>query len=131
MKKFNLLLPIIFFCILLAGATFANGLTQVHIESGEVGQGFLLKRLNQCYLISPSHVLGNSFFATITTGTKTREIGEAEKVQVFGYDLAISNVNGISSANCVTDINAFNPLDTLLKNASLLTVSTINVDGFS
>ena len=38
-------------------------------------------------------------------------------------------MNGVSSANCVTDINAFFPLDTLLKNASLLTVSTINVDG--
>jgi len=129
MKKFNQLLPAVCFYILLSGATFAQGLTQVHIESGEIGQGFLLKRLNQCYLISPSHVLGNAFFANITTGTKNREIGEAEKVQVFGYDLAISNVNGISTANCVTDINTFYPLDMLLKSASLLTVSTINVDG--
>ncbi|AOW78368.1 hypothetical protein A3Q34_16885 [Colwellia sp. PAMC 20917] len=129
MKNINLILLTLSFFILLSGYTFAKTITQVHIEAGEVGQGFLLKRLNQCYLISPSHVLGNSFFANITTGTKTREIGEAEKVQVFGYDLAISNVNGISAANCVTDINAFDPLDTLLKNASLLTVSTINVDG--
>jgi len=107
----------------------SKNLTQVHVDAGEVGQGFLLKRLNNCYLVSPEHVLGNEFFASVITGTSKRALGEAEKLQVFGYDLSLSLVTGAAKKECTTPINGFQPIDDLLKSATSLSVSSINADG--
>ncbi len=122
-------------CIIILAAlslpltSYSASLTQVHVDAGEVGQGFLLKRLNNCYLVTPEHVLGDEFFANVITGTSKRALGEAEKLQVFGYDLSISLVTGAAQKECNTPINSFQPIDDLLKNATSASVSSINADG--
>ncbi|MDE3271392.1 hypothetical protein [Pseudoalteromonas sp. G4] len=121
-----------FLSLCLVSTTFlsnASTLTQVHVDAGEIGQGFLVSRLNNCYLITPKHVLGEDFFATILTGTSKRSLGEAEKVQTFGYDLSISLVSGAAATECNTDINSFKPINNVLKNTTNVSISTINSDG--
>lgn len=117
--------------LLVSGALSAasNDLTQVHVDAGEVGQGFLVSRLNNCYLVTPAHVLGNEFYANVITGTKSRQMGEAERVQTFGYDLTLSAINGAAKNECNTSINSFGPLDMLLKSSTALTVSSVNTNG--
>jgi hypothetical protein len=117
--------------LLVSGALSAasNDLTQVHVDAGEVGQGFLINRLNNCYLVTPAHVLGNEFYANVITGTKSRQMGEAERVQTFGYDLTLSAINGAAKNECNTSINSFGPLDMLLKSSTTLTVSSVNTNG--
>lgn len=107
----------------------ALNVTQVHVDAGEVGQGFLLKRLNNCFLVTPEHVLGDEFFSSVITGTSKRSLGEAERLQVFGYDLSLSEVTGAAQKECVTAINSFEPIDDLLKTVTSLSVSSINADG--
>lgn len=107
----------------------SNDLTQVYVDAGEVGQGFLISRLNNCYLVTPEHVLGNEFYANVITGTKSREMGEAERVQTFGYDLTLSAITGAAKNECNTSINSFGPLDMLLKSSTALTVSSVNTNG--
>ena len=104
-------------------------ITQVHVDSGEVGQGFLIKRLNNCYLVSPEHVIGGAFFSSIKTGTKRRLLGEAEKIQTFGYDLSLSSVTGAANTKCITSINSFNGIDSLLNQTTAVSVSSVNSDG--
>lgn len=107
----------------------AATLTQVHVDSGEVGQGFILKRLNVCYLVTPEHVLGQEFFANIITGTSLRNLGETERLQTFGYDLSISLVTGAAIKECEAQITSFNSIDNKLKNSSNLVIASINSDG--
>ena len=110
-------------------STLSASLTQVHVDSGEVGQGFLVKRLNLCYLVTPEHVLGEEFFANVITGTSLRTLGETERLQSFGYDLSISLVTGAAIKECHTQITTFDAIDDILKNTSNLVVSSINADG--
>ncbi|MFC1520331.1 discoidin domain-containing protein [Pseudomonadota bacterium] len=107
----------------------SQAVTQAHVKAGEVGQGFLLNRLDQCYLVTPAHVIGNEFFASLTSGTNLRSLGEAEPIQTFGYDLSILSVNGAIKKECNTNINQFNKIDALLQNATKLTISSVNADG--
>jgi len=118
-----------FGCIALLTSFFSQAVTQVHVKSGEVGQGFLLNRLDQCYLVTPAHVIGNQFFASLMGGTNLRALGEAEPIQTFGYDLSILSVNGAIKKECYTNINQFESIDYLLQNATKLTISSVNADG--
>lgn len=103
-------------------------LTQAHVDSGEVGQGFLIKRLNTCYLISPAHVIGDELFAYIKTN-KSGTVGEAEPLDTFGYDLSLLSIQGSAAEQCNTDINSFSPIDDLLAAISTASVSSVNQDG--
>lgn len=115
--------------ILLPLPALSSEITQVHVDSGEIGQGFLVKRLNNCYLVSPEHVIGDAFFSSIKTGTKRRLLGEAEKIQTFGYDLSLSSVTGAANTKCITSINSFNGIDSLLNQTTAVSVSSVNADG--
>jgi hypothetical protein len=115
------------FLLMFSSTTYA--LTQTHVKAGEVGQGFLMKRLDQCYLVTPAHVIGEEFFANLIGGTNLRALGEAEPIQTFGYDLSILSVSGALTKECDTNINQFNSLDIPLKNATKLSVSSVNADG--
>lgn len=125
LKNFRTLLLLILFSPFASAIT----LTQVYVDSGEVGQGFIIKRLSQCYLVTPEHVIGNEFFANVITGTSKRALGEAEKLQTFGYDLSISLISGAANRECTSSINAFEPIDEKLKQTTMLSVSTVNSDG--
>ncbi|WP_351189417.1 discoidin domain-containing protein [Shewanella sp. TB4-MNA-CIBAN-0142] len=107
----------------------SHAVTQVYVTAGEVGQGFLLNRLDQCYLVTPKHVIGDEFFATLISGTHLRSLGEAEPIQTFGYDLSILSVMGAAEKECQTNINQFGVIEVLLQNATQLTISSINADG--
>lgn len=115
--------------IVLLTSFFSQAVTQVYVKSGEIGQGFLLNRLDQCYLVTPAHVIGNEFFASLTGGTNLRALGEAEPIQTFGYDLSILSVNGAVKKECHTNINQFQSINSLLQNATKLSVSSVNSDG--
>lgn len=128
----NLFRKGLFFSLILVSThVSANevNLTQVHVNASEVGQGFLLKRLDNCYLITPNHVLGDSFFSNIIAGTKTRPYGEAQTIQSFGYDVALSSVRGAVQSSCLTSIQRFGGLDSILNNVKRVNVASVNVDG--
>jgi hypothetical protein len=115
--------------IIYSASFMSHAVTQVYVTAGEVGQGFLLNRLDQCYLVTPEHVIGDEFFATLISGTHLRSLGEAEPIQTFGYDLSILSVMGAVQKECQTNINQFNAIEALLQNATQLTISSINADG--
>jgi len=130
MKKFNPLL-VTLFC--LASLPSANAkITQAHVTAGEVGQGFLVERLDQCFLITPKHVVNEELFGNLIGGTDFRSRGEAYPVQTFGYDLTIMVSDGAINRECGI---AFSQLPTELPNlvsgASRLSVSSVNSDGSS
>lgn len=129
MKIAQLLKSLSISFIMLSLPVLSADITQVHVDSGEVGQGFLVKRLNNCYLVSPEHVIGDAFFSSIKTGSKRRLLGEAEKIQTFGYDLSLSSVSGAASTKCITSINSFNAIDSLLNQTTAVSVSSVNADG--
>jgi len=112
---------------------YAADVTQTFVEAGEIGQGFLVKRLDSCYLITPEHVVNDAFFASITTGTASRSQGDATAIQTLGYDLAIMGVTGNAQQQCGATYTNF--VDTTanilksLKSATQLSVSTIGPDG--
>lgn len=116
------------FCL----STFSSSvvaLTQAHVYAGEVGQGFLLKRLETCYLVSPQHVIGDALFAEIITNTPAKSVGEAQLLETFGYDLALLTIDGSASNSCDTDISSFKPIDHLLGNTTSLSLKYVNQDG--
>ncbi|RUO49337.1 hypothetical protein [Pseudidiomarina donghaiensis] len=111
----------------------ATDITQTFVEAGEIGQGFLLKRLDACYLITPEHVVNDAFFASVTAGNAQRSRGDATAIQTLGYDLAILGVTGNAQRQCGIDYASFVSATTdvlkSLKSATQLSVSTISADG--
>jgi len=111
----------------------ATDITQTFVEAGEIGQGFLLKRLDACYLITPEHVVNDAFFASVTAGNAERSLGDATAIQTLGYDLAILGVTGNAQHACGIDyasfVSATSEVLKSLKSASQLSVSTISADG--
>lgn len=108
-------------------------ITPVFVEAGEIGQGFLLKRLDSCYLITPEHVVKDNFFANLTAANAARSKGEAVAIQNFGYDLSIMGVSGPATDDCGASFNQLTSTsaDVLkqLQSASQLSVSTVSADG--
>ncbi|RUO61798.1 hypothetical protein [Pseudidiomarina insulisalsae] len=130
MKRFKLL-----FVLLLWLGNLANAnakITQVHVSAGDVGQGFLVERLDQCFLVTPEHVVKDELFGNLIGGTDLRSRGEAYPVQTFGYDLTLMVSSGALNSECGI---AFSGLPTELPNlvsgASRLSVSSVNSDGSS
>lgn len=113
--------------------TQATDITQTFVEAGEIGQGFLVKRLDACYLITPEHVVNDAFFASVTAGNAERSRGDATAIQTLGYDLAILGVTGNAQRACGVDyasfVSATSDVLKSLKSATQLSVSTISADG--
>ena len=106
-----------------------NAVTQAYVDAGEVGQGFLLKRLDTCYLVSPAHVIGDEFYAAIKTNSKHRSAGEAQSLETFAYDLTLLSVEGAAKKDCQTHIGAFKSIDSLLGAVTTLNLNAVNPDG--
>lgn len=106
-----------------------DAVTQAYVDAGEVGQGFLMRRLDTCYLISPAHVIGHEFYAAIKTDSIAKSSGEAETLETFGYDLTLLSVQGGARNDCSTDINAFKPIDNILTSVTTLNLNSVNPDG--
>ncbi|MCH8493931.1 MAG: discoidin domain-containing protein [Idiomarina sp.] len=126
-NNLNYFIAILFVCFSLR--VLAQPVTQVYVESNESGQGFLVKRLDQCYLITPHHVVGDFIQANVISSTNIRSRGEAYLLQTFGYDLAIMNLTGNITRDCGANLSQIPPQVPSLGNASRLSISSISADG--
>ncbi|WP_076011056.1 hypothetical protein [Alteromonas abrolhosensis] len=108
---------------------YANNFTQVFIEGDDIGQGFLVKRLNLCYFISPLHVIENSVFLTVKGSDELRSLGDGQMLQPFGYDLSVGHVSGSLANQCGVDYNAISVKQSDIEKAKSVIVSTVNSDG--
>jgi hypothetical protein len=109
--------------------SYANNFTQVYIEGDDIGQGFLIKRLNLCYFISPLHVIENSVFLTVKGSDELRSLGDGQMLQPFGYDLSVGHVSGSLANQCGVDYNAISVKQSNIEKAKAVIVSTVNSDG--
>ncbi len=103
--------------------------TQAYIEGDDVGQGFLVKRLNLCYFVTPLHVIKDSIFLTIKGSDNSRSLGDGQMLQPFGYDLSVGNVSGALADNCGIEFNALSAVQSDIENAKNVVVSYVNGDG--
>jgi len=113
----------------LFSSSHAKNLNQIYIEGDELGQGFLVKRLNLCYFITPLHVVENSMFLTLKGSDNLRSLGEGQMLQPFGYDLSVGHVSGSLSNNCGIEYNAISANQNDIEKAKAAIVSTVNSDG--
>lgn len=106
-----------------AGALRAE---QVFVAATENGQGVTIRHGSQCYLLAPEHVIGDP--SRITIAGRGRHRSTAEKVQTFGYDLAISQVGGAFAEVCTEELKQAAVAETLQKSG-VSYVQTANEDG--
>lgn len=102
---------------------------QAFISAGEHGQAVLLSRLNECYAVTPAHVIDGGFFATLVGGSSARPRGEADLLQVFGYDLAVLRVTGAITDDCRFDLGSSLALDRLLSSEGRGQIVSVSSDG--
>ncbi|AOY86728.1 hypothetical protein BKP64_00240 [Marinobacter salinus] len=102
---------------------------QAFVKAGENGQAVLMSRLNECYALTPAHVIGDGFFATLVGGSSARPRGEADLLQRFGYDLAVLRVTGAITDNCDFDLGGSFSLDRVLSTAANGQIVSVNSDG--
>lgn len=126
------MIKVILFCLfsaLCSAAVLANTINQVYVDADEIGQGFLVQRLDKCYFVSPQHVLKDSFFITLKGSDKLRSLGEGQPIQPFGYDLSVGHVAGSLEKNCGIDFNSLSTKQQDIDKAQTVVVSTVNPDG--
>lgn len=102
---------------------------QAFLTAGENGQAVLMSRLDECYAITPAHVIGGSFFATLVGGRSDRPRGEADLLQNFGYDLAVLRVTGAITNECQFDLGGSFSLDQVLSTVGDGQIVSVNSDG--
>ncbi|SFM98030.1 hypothetical protein SAMN04487961_1792 [Marinobacter pelagius] len=102
---------------------------QAFVRSGENGQAVLMSRLNECYAVTPAHVMGDGFFATLVGGSSARPRGEADLLQRFGYDLAVLRVTGAITDDCEFDLDGSFSLDRVLSTEGNGQIVSVNSDG--
>ena len=107
----------------------AEEINQVYVEGSDIGQGFTVKRLNQCYYITPLHVVENEPFLTLKGSDKLRSFGDGEPLQDFGYDLSVGLVIGAMAKYCGLDYNALSVDQTDIDRAKTVVVTTVNSNG--
>ena len=109
----------------------ANTLQQAFVGSGENGQAILLNSHDQCFAVLPKHVIGNNVSANFIGSTPVSIKGQGELSQVFGYDLAVMQVDGALTNNCGDDFMDFidYSIDAELKANPTAVVSSIYEDG--
>jgi len=116
--------------MLSSGHLLANAFPpQAFVQAEERGQALLFTRLNNCYGITPAHVMGSDFFASLMGTGKNRPVGDADFLQKFGYDLSILYVSGSLSQHCGNNITDIPSLDDLLNGATRAVVSSVNNGG--
>lgn len=125
----NKALMALFCTITIPLSAVAGELNQVFIEGNDIGQGFTVKRLNQCYFISPLHVVDGSFFLTLKGSDNQRSLGDGQPLQPFGYDLSVGHVSGALSEQCGLEFNSLSVEQTDIERAKTVVVATVNTDG--
>lgn len=116
--------------MLSSGHLLANAFPpQAFVQAEERGQALLFTRLNNCYGVTPAHVMGSDFFASLMGTGKNRPVGDADFLQKFGYDLSILYVSGSLSQHCGNNITDIPNLDDLLNGATRAVVSSVNDGG--
>lgn len=103
--------------------------TQAYVRADEHGQALLLNRLQECYAVTPKHVIGGNLFATLVGGSGGAHHGDADLLQTFGYDLSILRVTGALARQCGGSLGNIPRLDDLLASSSAAVVTSINEDG--
>lgn len=118
------------FVLLLSAFRTAEAMPpQAFVKADENGQAVLMSRLNECYAVTPAHVIGDGFFATLVGGSSARANGEADLLQRFGYDLAVLRVTGAITDGCDFDLGAPFSLDRVLSVAGSGQIVSVNSDG--
>ena len=125
----KLLYSAIFFFISISNALSDSLPAQTFIRASEHGQAILINRLNECYAITPAHVIGTDFFATLTGSNGHKNKGEADLLQSFGYDLSVLHAKGNVSQNCSYDINNLPNIDKILSTTTMGNISSVNENG--
>lgn len=108
--------------------SFATPLS-AYIESTEVGQAFLLNRLNTCYAITPAHVVGDGFFGAIVGGLPSAPNGDADVLMSFGYDLALLRVTGGITDHCDEPYGRASSLDSILSSSTEGRLVSVSANG--
>lgn len=123
--------------ILLFGALTGTSLSAVaadrpasaFVNATEHGQAQLLNRLGECYAVTPAHVMGKEWYASLVGQGAGAARGDGDLLQTFGYDLAILRVSGGLSRKCGGALGRVATLDKLLSGASSGSVLSVNGDG--
>ena len=102
---------------------------QAFVRTAEEGQALLLKRLGECYAVTPAHVLGDELFASLTGGHSRRPQGDGDLLQTFGYDLAILHVTGALAGFCNGSPVVAAGLEDRLATADRGVLTSVNADG--
>ncbi|WP_217877413.1 hypothetical protein [Pseudoalteromonas shioyasakiensis] len=126
MKKQLLITSLLF---LISTPVVAKSPNQVYIEGDEIGQGFSVQRLNQCYFIAPDHVVNDSVFLTLKGSDDLRSLGDGQILQPFGYDLAVGHISGSLAKYCGIEFNSLSVNQVDIDKAKTVVVSTVNSDG--
>lgn len=109
---------------------YANPLPpQVHVKASERGQAILYQRLNNCYAITPTHVMGSDYFASLVGAGRERRLGSADLLQSFGYDLSILFVSGPLAEYCGTNLEDIPDVDRVLNQGTRAVVSSVDESG--
>lgn len=80
---------------------FAQAQQSVYLESSKKGRGILKSRGNECFVITPAHVVKESIKDISITGEKN-VLSKGRLVQTLAPDLAIVRVTGGGTQNCVS-----------------------------
>jgi transposase len=111
------------------GTAYAAPLASAFVRGAENGQGFLLRRLGECYAVTPAHVMRDEIFAALVGTDAQHSRGEADLLQRFGYDLSILHVGGALSDHCGGELGAPADIDRVAGRNALGTVTSVNEDG--
>lgn len=99
------------------------------VQAAEHGQALLLGRLGECYAVTPAHVIGDSFFATLVAGEAGAPQGDADHLQTFGYDVALLRATGQVARYCGGELTRAPSIDSLLSDTAIANVASVNSDG--
>lgn len=131
MKHLLKLFVFLAFAVSLGIAVAEGGPAHVLVRGAEQGQGLLLKRFDECYLLTAEHVLGKSVRAAVTEGGRDARLGQGSLVATFPeFDLALLRITGAASNACGTSIrNLATNLDELLVQRGNGYLSYVYEDG--
>lgn len=115
--------------IVLPTLCLSDSINEVYVEGSQVGQGFIVERLGQCYFISPHHVVSDDPFLNLRGSDEFKSLGEGIPVQTFGYDLAVGYVSGALANRCETSFSQIQVSSSSIENARKAVINTVNSDG--
>jgi len=122
MQTPNAIAGLILILSLLGGTATAQ---PVFVQGDEDGQGFLRQRGNDCYLVTPQHVLGQAREAVLTGDRAQRHNATLERS--YDPDLAILRIDTLD--DCPTRFPDGGALNRLLNQSTKARLSTRSSSG--